>query len=140
MSDCAFCSKCGVLKEFEEFGKSSFTIHGHRNGACKACRSKEYYASKNKKKNPEHLRNCRVHITHEAYDLLFKRQNGCCAICGVKQDKLSYSLAVDHNHKTGVVRGLLCHNCNQGLGDFKSDDGINLLQIAISYIKRADHV
>lgn len=55
------------------------------------------------------------------YDVLAEKQNGVCAICG-EPDK--QRLAVDHNHETGVVRGLLCRLCNLGLGHFKDRPGV----------------
>lgn len=59
-------------------------------------------------------------------------QNGKCAICDAEQ---SFQLAVDHDHQTGLTRGLLCRNCNQGLGYF-GDDPERLLR-AINYLKPA---
>lgn len=74
-------------------------------------------------------------ITVEHYDEMFKKQNGCCAIC--KEPKLlDRNLAVDHCHNSKKVRGLLCQGCNMGLGFFKDD--INLLSKAILYLN--EHV
>ncbi|KKL81777.1 hypothetical protein LCGC14_1991340 [marine sediment metagenome] len=56
-------------------------------------------------------------ITLEDYERMLKEQGGGCAICGVAPKKLSH--AVDHNHKTGKVRGILCHMCNRGLAFFR---------------------
>jgi len=53
-------------------------------------------------------------ITPEEYDGLLAAQAGVCAICG--GDNGSKRLAVDHDHDTGVIRGLLCNQCNRGLG------------------------
>jgi len=55
-------------------------------------------------------------ITQEQWQEAFKRQGGKCAICHCAQRY--QSLAVDHDHKTGKVRGLLCVQCNRGLGRF----------------------
>ena len=55
-------------------------------------------------------------ITPEEYDELLAKQEGKCAICGRGQDDLPRRLAVDHNHTTGKVRGLLCDNCNTAVG------------------------
>ena len=52
-------------------------------------------------------------ITIEEYNRLFRRQKGCCAICRIHQDKLKRRLAIDHNHKTGKIRGLVCQKCNR---------------------------
>lgn len=64
------------------------------------------------------------------YDLL-KDQGGKCAICCRTPDK---TLHVDHCHKTGLVRGLLCSNCNIALGNFKDD--VQALHNAIKYLQR----
>ena len=63
-------------------------------------------------------------ITCDDYDAMFKKQKGCCAICGVHQSELKRALRVDHNHETGKVRGLLCHNCNVGAGHFRDDPAL----------------
>ncbi|MCH8329663.1 MAG: hypothetical protein IIB81_04705, partial [Nanoarchaeota archaeon] len=51
-------------------------------------------------------------LTIEDYNNMFIEQGGCCGICGTHQSKLKLRLAVDHDQKTGKVRGLLCNNCN----------------------------
>jgi len=76
-------------------------------------------------------------ITLEDYKKLFQEQKGVCAICKeYKVTNKSDKLYVDHNHTTGNVRGLLCHFCNQGLGNF--EDNINLLQSSIDYLNKSD--
>jgi len=72
-------------------------------------------------------------ITIEQYISMFEKQNGCCIICGTHQSKLKKALAVDHNHDTNKIRGLLCDTCNKGLGMFHDD--INHLLNAIEYLK-----
>ncbi len=74
-------------------------------------------------------------ITKEEYDSMFNKQNGCCRICGKHQNEFSKALAVDHDHATKKIRGLLCSNCNKGLGFFNDD--INKLSIAINYLKES---
>ncbi len=71
-------------------------------------------------------------ITEEQYDILLQVQKFKCAICG--QLPVKKRLAVGHDHDTGRVRGLLCHNCNTGLGMFK-DSPARLLR-AIKYLTR----
>lgn len=69
-------------------------------------------------------------LTVKEYKALVTKQNGLCAIC--KEEPLDRALAVDHCHETDKIRGLLCMNCNTGLGKFK--DSISLLQQALSYL------
>lgn len=71
-------------------------------------------------------------LTPEDVEVLLRRQNGLCAIC---ED--AGTLCIDHDHKTGIVRGLLCRRCNIGLGHFR-DDRI-ALQRAIDYLQNVDH-
>ena len=75
-------------------------------------------------KNPRkyHDRQIRVKygLTYEQLVQMYVFQDGCCAICKEKF-KNRKSLTVDHNHTTKRVRGLLCHNCNRGLGHFKDN-------------------
>lgn len=71
-------------------------------------------------------------ITESEYDQLLKIQNGCCAICGVDVAGGRGRFHVDHCHKTGVVRGLLCSRCNMGLGSFLDD--IEILNKAMKYL------
>lgn len=68
-------------------------------------------------------------LTLEEHDALLKKQEGVCAIC-----KISPAVCVDHCHKTGKVRGLLCHACNRSIGMLKDD--INVLKSAINYLKK----
>ncbi len=78
-------------------------------------------------------------ITLAQYDAVLEQQNGNCAICGNLEHVLDKNgkrraLAVDHCHNTKVVRGLLCTNCNKGIGHLK--DSIELLESAITYLKK----
>ncbi len=59
-------------------------------------------------------------ITADAVDRLLQAQGGGCAICGAAPARLA-SMHVDHDHGTGVIRGILCINCNQGIGKFAED-------------------
>jgi len=79
-------------------------------------------------------------LTFNEYQEMFKRQCGKCKICNSninllkdKDDKANkYTAHVDHNHITGTVRGLLCNDCNNGLGRFK--DNIQSLKNAVYYL------
>jgi hypothetical protein len=135
------CSQCKEIKEDSCFVKSKKTLSGLAS-ECKECKKKylvnkeyhkEYYAlnkeSINKKHRNNHLfRN--YGITIEEYEDLKEKQNNKCAICGCTPTR---SYHVDHCHYTGEVRGLLCNNCNAGIG--KLQDNVNILEKAIKYLQ-----
>ena len=70
-------------------------------------------------------------ITLEEYDRLLDEQDGVCAICGGINSN-GRRLSVDHDHDTGKIRGLLCGNCNVGIGHLQDDPEV--LAAAIGYI------
>lgn len=75
-------------------------------------------------------------LTLDEFERMKTAQSGLCAICQqppsrIRLDRIG-ELAVDHDHKTGKVRGLLCHYCNSGLGQFR--DSPELLTRAIAYL------
>jgi hypothetical protein len=80
-------------------------------------------------------RNYKIDV--DTYEKMLKEQKGLCKICEQPNFKMSTChtglLVVDHCHTTGVVRGLLCHNCNRGLGLFQ-DNPENLIK-ASEYLK-----
>ncbi len=67
------------------------------------------------------------------FNEMFILQDGRCAICKRHQSELSKALHVDHDHKTGDVRGLLCAHCNLALGGFRDD--MSRLKQAIVYLE-----
>ena len=73
-------------------------------------------------------------LTVDQYNAMFEAQKGCCSICGRHQSTLPTRLCVDHNHQTGQVRGLLCPQCNKGLGHFQ--DSKDLLVNALTYMNK----
>jgi hypothetical protein len=83
----------------------------------------------------------RYGITEEDYNTLLEVQGGKCAICGSTQGRMHAAtgeprhLAVDHDHETGEIRGLLCDGCNQGIGLLGDDP--NRLADAAAYLMRA---
>ena len=78
-------------------------------------------------------------LSMKEYAKILKKQDYLCGICRTDKSpkaKLKFRpFHVDHNHKTGVVRGLLCHKCNALLG--MAGDQIDVLESAISYIRRS---
>lgn len=82
---------------------------------------------------------CLYGITQEEFDALLESQGGVCAICGGLPPTHDHAAIgqwnVDHDHDTGVVRGILCSACNIGIG--KLGDSVERLEAAISYLRRA---
>lgn len=74
----------------------------------------------------------KFNISAEIYDIMLKKQNGVCAICSNTNDN-GRRLAVDHDHQTGQIRGLLCNGCNRALGFVERPEWIKL---AGTYIGR----
>lgn len=139
------CKKCCLTKPFSDFRKKSKILDGHSN-ICKDCQKaldKEFHsrnrearvesmkASYEKIKLKSHYKNT-YGITLEDYNSMMVEQGCKCAICNVHQDEVNKRFSVDHNHSTGEVRGLLCHNCNTSLGHFK--DNVDILESALKYL------
>jgi len=87
---------------------------------------KDYYRSHKKEAKDLDLKK-RFGISLDQYNKILESQNGVCAVCG-NEEIITYknyntgrSLAVDHNHETGKVRGLLCTGCNRGIGFFNNN-------------------
>jgi hypothetical protein len=95
---------------------------------------RRYRENGGRKKQRKHLLKKKYGVTPEAYDSMLAFQNGCCAICDRESDGIGRwdVLAVDHNHVTGVVRGLLCAQCNAALGGF--GDSPTILAAALEYL------
>lgn len=72
-------------------------------------------------------------ITLVEYNLMLDKQNHCCFLCEVHESKLKSKLAVDHCHISNKIRGLLCNNCNRGIGHLKHN--IKTLTKAIKYLE-----
>lgn len=85
----------------------------------------------------------RLKLEVSDYYNMVNNQNNLCAICFSSETRLARNknkvceLAIDHDHLTGMIRGLLCHDCNTGIGKFK--DSTHLLQSAIQYLQSHQH-
>lgn len=136
------CNKCDLNKSIENFypvlGKKGKTYYS---GRCKKCHRAINH--KREKENPEVTRlwqrksrlKKKYGISLEDYNKLLKDQNEKCAICYGKPE---YKLYVDHDHKTGLVRGLLCHWCNFAIG--LARDSSSILKNAIKYLDKYSSV
>lgn len=95
------------------------------------------------RENPErasvHKRNHHLEKTFKMTQIDFERmlesQGGVCAICSLElRDKRGFSPHIDHDHATGLVRGVLCLQCNSGLGLF--GDNVEVMKLAIKYLEK----
>jgi hypothetical protein len=139
-----------VEKPLSDFGfrkdRGSYKKH------CKACYNRKHgkkdtaRASEWNRRNPIRRRNitlAQYGLDVEGYEDLYAAQRGRCAICGTHESEACLGkrnntrLHVDHNHKTGEVRGLLCHKCNLGIGYLNGDEGTANLEAAILYLSRS---
>jgi hypothetical protein len=81
--------------------------------------------NRNRKRDKSYMSNFHLRrkygMSEHDYIEMFRLQTGCCAICGKEALKYKRKLAVDHNHTTGKIRGLLCVKCNGGLGCFEEN-------------------
>lgn len=122
------CSKCFQTKELGLFHKDGAFKDGRR-ACCKSCDNARRVGSLSVK-NYDLKR--LYGITLADYELMKSTHNSCCAICGLSEDTLGYSLCVDHNHASKEVRGLLCKPCNLVVGNAREDKTV--LLNAIEYL------
>lgn len=106
------------------------------NNGCAHCdrkRKRDRYAA-----NPEHFRQAerktRYGIEPAEFDALWVRQSGLCAICSEGLTRGVRGFALDHEHSTGRVRGLLCPPCNTGIGLLREDPAI--FTAAVAYLEQ----
>lgn len=127
------CQKCGKRRQDRSFYRRADRKSGLQSH-CKDCQSKsaQEWANKNperhKKNYARYRRRFLYGISEEEFVALKKSQKGRCAIC----DRRPKKFHVDHNHRTGEVRGLLCPKCNLGLGLF--DESPAHLLLAVAYL------
>lgn len=123
------CTKCKIYKKWIEFGFASKSRTG-RSARCDECRRKEQ-----KKRGDAYKAWQRYGLLDTEYQDLMKTQN--CAVCDcilIDGNTSPNARHLDHDHKTGKVRGVLCSRCNKGIGLF--DDNVERLIQAAEYLKR----
>lgn len=136
------CSKCKGDFHLEDFHVDRSRSDG-RTKQCKGCIKKYSKEYRTKTGVPERIRKSRLrHHVRVAYGLTLEQveemkreQEGLCAICSKECGHLFYrqGLQIDHDHISGRVRGLLCHNCNVGIGFLQESPAI--LKAAIRYLE-----
>lgn len=143
------CTVCKEIKDLNSFSKRSEAYDGKRS-ECKTCNTK---ASINyQKRHPEKIKvinkrwrdkhkeklaimriGYKYGVSPEEYQSMLDEQNGVCAVCFKPEHRRG--LSVDHCHKTGKVRGLLCSTCNMAIGLLKDDTKI--FNRVVEYLKEA---
>lgn len=124
------CADCGELKRLEEFPRSRAESSGHIYycGPCHMARGVESKTRTHGSTRDYHLKR-RYGLSSAEVAAMLAAQMGVCAICLAVPDPIH----VDHDHKTGRVRAILCFNCNGGLGQFK--DRAELLRRGADYLE-----
>lgn len=124
------CARPGCGNEAKQKVKAKF---------CSAyCREKNW-----RDENPDYIKakayrdhlSRKYGMTVEEYEELLRDQGGVCGICKRKPEDCTTdgrNLHVDHDHDTGAIRGVLCHNCNIGIGCLQDDP--DLLRAALDYL------
>ena len=128
-----YCLQCKQTKEPSEFHKHKLGKDGLR-PTCKECRKAEPY--KPQVQLNRYLKST-YNITLQQYDEMLSAQGNVCAICGSNYPGHCGRFCVDHNHKTGEVRGLLCNQCNIGIGALQ--DNPDILLKAAQYLLDKGH-
>lgn len=125
------CTKCQLFKTINNFAyinKSKNKI----NPKCKSCINDYQQIWIQSESGRKSVNKCRLkskyNLSIEEYNEMLEEQNYHCKIC-----PSDLNLVIDHDHKTGQVRGVLCDTCNRTLGLFKDD--VEILLRAINYLK-----
>ena len=123
---CPDCERVSPLEDLVRTVRTASGFHAH----CKPCHNQRSRASRRKVGGSRtyHLTR-RYGLTAEEVAPLLEAQGGLCAVC-----RAAPAAHVDHDHATGVVRGLLCVNCNGGLGRFEDEPVV--LRSAADYVER----
>lgn len=116
------CRECQRQLPLKVFAIHKYTHYLWRQSRCRRCITRAQKRSKLKHQ---------YKITPEQFEFMKLEQEHCCKLCGKKVR----TLHIDHDHKTGLVRGLLCFPCNVGLGFLKDDP--SLLRSALNYLQPA---
>jgi|ERR1035437_619559 hypothetical protein len=134
------CTRCATVKPLDEY----YPDHRRTDGLMSHCKPCDLTRQKQwRQQDPERYRaGVRIRRRRNAYGLttedyltMLKAQQGVCAICQATQSDhgMTDDFLVDHDHRTGKVRGLLCVRCNSGLGHFR--DNPELMLAAIAYLE-----
>ncbi len=144
------CPKCLIAKSLKNYHKSKSTVGGYQ-VYCKSCQGERHnkwrlqnlpkmreVSKKWRAENPrlakDHILKSRYGVPIGWYELTLAEQEGKCASCKTNDPGGKGDFHVDHCHDLGHVRGLLCHNCNVGIGSLQHS--VPMLEAAIQYLIR----
>ena len=125
MNEMKVCNDCKIEKSLDDFYKLG-NKGGKRNNflhICKPCSRKEVSS-----RGPQSRYKKRYNLTVDQVDEMLRAQNSLCGICNIEihlghdqidDHRKKATACVDHDHQYGYIRGLLCDNCNKGLGNFR---------------------
>lgn len=137
------CTKCGETKTIDYFHREAKNTNRHyRRSHCKSCdadKARRYVAQPGMKEHKAELkrRNNRqkyYNFSPELFDERFEEQGQVCAICKSPDAGGRGAFHADHDHQMMEPRGVLCHNCNVGLGNFQDNE--ETLTAAIEYVRK----
>ena len=135
------CPWCNIEKPLEQFLRRSTTKAG-RGNICKDCHARVYPTRQERRKLRQEARVYTVEsvrkyhlaqrygLTESTLNGLYDKANNVCQVCSSSKD-----LCIDHNHKTGTVRGILCKCCNTALGMLNED--VVRIRKLIQYIEES---
>jgi hypothetical protein len=135
------CKVCGESKPLDHFYVQEKDGRSYHHSYCKPChkeaRRQWHFTAAGQKAHRRQTLRQKYDVSLEEYANLLASQNGVCAICQEPEKAKNRAgsirlLAVDHCHASGKIRGLLCFECNRGLGAFR--DNPKLLSDAIDYL------
>lgn len=141
LSRCRDCRRAGCRAWYErnieserERARNRMKVYGP-----KERERNRIWAAANPEKARHHSRKKllgkKYNMTIEEHDALFASQGFACGACGSPSPSSKKGWSTDHCHKTGVVRGIVCHHCNIGIGHAK--DNIETIRLWISYLERS---
>jgi len=149
--------KKGSHKAFCKRGHAFAVTGRYKGGCCKACKDQYHKSDEYQKYHKAYIKQWDIDnkeykdkqvrewqyktkfgITIHDYDVMLANQDHSCAVCERPQSDFKRKFSIDHDHKTGKVRALLCDNCNHALG--MVNDSPILLQKLISYLENYNRV
>lgn len=135
------CLICKTIKPLVSFHKHGAT-RTRRSPYCSDCANKkarDWTAANShrddyKKRKRANYYKHKYNLSIEQVEEIFDNQNGCCDICRKQLHKGFQGFDVDHCHKTGKIRGILCNNCNKAIGGLQ--ESVENLKSAILYLEK----